>query len=785
MKYGKKRLLIILLALCMVLTMLPASTLAAEGDSEALSSVNEATSFSEESTDVTVDESLDEPADSEDELISNPADQTEETADAVNQETVTVDGETQTYIPDYEDLPDNDELFAGYVEREFYGENGIAPLGVYGEESLTGLDAKIYAALKTKIGAVANGEASSTQFTLTWAELGITKTSWTKDELGVSTVISNNAFTQEAKDAILSKVAFNWKTIVACLREDCPYELYWYDKTKGTSYNIGGLRGTSEKITLAGDPTFSFNVAGAYASSGESYITDLSKTGAASKAATTAQQCVIANEGKSDYEKLIAYRDYICSEVSYNTEAASDSYTGGYGDPWQLIYVFDGNPDTNVVCEGYSKAFQYLCDLSNFTNTVCYSVTGIMTSDTGEGPHMWNIVTLGGKNYLVDVTNSDEGSVGQYGGLFLVGAPDGTAAGYKITVPGHTFDNGSYTKDTSITYTYDDDTTSLYSDDILTLASEDYTGGTEEDSIGANLYGHSLSLSGNIGVNFYMEFSQDVLNDNGAYMQFTLPGVNHTDEKVLVQDAEKTEVDGKTYYVFPCGVAAKDMTGEIKAQIVLSDGRKGEEYTYSVKEYADCILDNPTQYASDTTSAANLENLVKALLNYGGCTQSYFGTNLDNLANTGLILALPESSTVLTALGENYKSVETGSAEGLNYYGTSLMLTTKTGIRHYFTLEDGNEIGEYTFTFNGETLNPTQKGNYYYVEIQNISAEKLNSMYNLQVAKNNDSSSAYSLQYGVYTYVEKVLEKESDEIYLNLMKSLYQYGESANNFLIQ
>ena len=33
-----------------------------------------------------------------------------------------------------------------------------------------------------------------------------------------------------------------------------------------------------------------------------------------------------------------------------------------YGDPWQLIYVFDDDPDTNVVCEGYAKAFKYEAD---------------------------------------------------------------------------------------------------------------------------------------------------------------------------------------------------------------------------------------------------------------------------------------------------------------------------------------------------------------------------------------------------------------------------------------
>lgn len=791
MKYGKRRFLSFLLVLCMILTMFPVSSLAAEEDltedsNSSLSSMNGTVESTDETTEETSDipaedaeeELSDVPADAEDELISDSEDQTEEaTDDAPDQGTVTENGEIQTYIPDADDLPDNDELFAGFVEREFYGENGIATLGVYGENVLTGLNAKIYTALKEKVAKVAGGELSSTKFTLTWEELGITQKSWTEEEIGVSIIVDGN-FNSAAIAKVMEIIEYDSvsvSTIMDCLLADCPYELYWYNKKGEVSLEGFSVRTDGSSIYLNGDGLeFSFTVADDYAVSGENYTADTNKTGAASQAATNAQQYVKDNEGKSDYEKLIAYRDYICSAVSYNHDAAENEDTP-YGDPWQLIYVFDGNPDTNVVCEGYSKAFQYLCDLSNFSDTICYNVTGTMKGGTGAGSHMWNIVKLRGNNYLVDVTNSDEGSVGEYGGLFLVGAPDGTAESYTITVPSYTLPDGSYTKEASITYTYDSNTTNLYDNSILTLATEDY------DPVGVKLYGHSLSLSGNIGVNFYMELSQSVVDDENAYMQFTLPGVNHTEGEVLVQDAEIKKVDGKEYYVFPCGVAAKDMTGEIKAKIVLGDGRESEEYTYSVKEYADCIIENPEEYASDDNSKEYLVNLVKALLNYGSYAQQYFKTSLDNLANTGLDFALPEVSTVLSKLGQDYNSTETGKAEGLTYYGTSLMLTTKTGMRHYFTLEEGKDIADYTFTFNGKTLNPVQKGNYYYVEIQNISAQNLDGMYELEVMNNQDSS-VYTIRYGVYTYVGKVLSNENDEIYLNLMQSLYQYGVSAKQY---
>ncbi len=44
----------------------------------------------------------------------------------------------------------------------------------------------------------------------------------------------------------------------------------------------------------------------------------------------------------------------------------------------------------------------------------------MMRGGTGRtNPHMWNIVTIGDGNYLVDVTNSDDGTAGERGGLFM------------------------------------------------------------------------------------------------------------------------------------------------------------------------------------------------------------------------------------------------------------------------------------------------------------------------------------------------------------------------------
>ena len=145
------------------------------------------------------------------------------------------------------------------------------------------------------------------------------------------------------------------------------------------------------------------------------------------------------------------------------------------------------------------------------------------------------------------------------------------------------------------------------------------------DGIGAKLAGYSLSLTGNIGVNF-MELSNKIIADKDAYMQFTLP--NGTITKVLVSEAQtNTTINAeKTYYRFPCEVASYEMTQDIKAQMFDGNGKCGKEYTYTVRDYAHYLIDHVDLYQDAYPFAV-------AMLNYGACSQKYFNKAVDELAN--------------------------------------------------------------------------------------------------------------------------------------------------------
>ena len=374
----------------------------------------------------------------------------------------TVTSETFTVDTSGADLPDNDELFAAYVQQLMYPSYGVTPLADWGMTSdvLNKDEQSVYEILKSYIGRIADGDRAETNnFTLY-----MTSPSWTYEDLEVEG--SDDPSLQAKVQEAFSKV-FDISKVVNCLLVDCPESFYWYDKT----YNDGTTSAASytytyscynDRVSIA-SLTFSFVVAEDYRSEGSLYTVDSAKISAAQTPLKNAS--IVASTPSNTatpYERLKFYKEKICELTSYNDEAASEGNDTPYGDPWQLIYVFDGDPNTNVVCEGYAKAFQYLCDCSNLP---CYTVTGTMTGGIGAGAHMWNIVTLNGNNYLVDVTNCDEWTVGAPDLLFLKAPNAGGSPerGYTFTVD-----------DRPVTYTYDDDTRALYGDDILTLAGEDY-----------------------------------------------------------------------------------------------------------------------------------------------------------------------------------------------------------------------------------------------------------------------------------------------------------------------
>ena len=431
----------------------------------------------------------------DDALISGQTEEEPQTGEELQAEAE--EGQERSYAGGPEDLQaeeieedalaDPDTLFAEYVQQQLYGVRRRRLLAS-ASRKLSGLSLYVYGAMRSEISAIANGTLDSSRITIPIGDYlsECEQTVFTAEDLGLAQeeLVEDGAVTSAAKAAVYSKMGWNHKLVVTALLADSPYEFYWYDKTASFLYgnfSVGYKKYASGEIRITvsdktGDAdnsvTLYLPVAKAYAADPSVYDEDLAeygvsmytkldteKTKAASVAAQNARAIVDESADLPDLARLEYYRSEICDAVEYDYEALENDTP--YGDPWQIISVFDGNDATNVVCEGYSKAFQYLCDLTNFRSDIrCLSATGEMHGGTGAGSkHMWNVVQMpDGENYLADLTNCDSGTIGAPAKLFLAGADS-----YDRT---YTFKF----LNSRITYEFDSDSTAVYGAEDLFFA---------------------------------------------------------------------------------------------------------------------------------------------------------------------------------------------------------------------------------------------------------------------------------------------------------------------------
>ena len=384
------------------------------------------------------------------------------------------------------DVSDTDKLQEAYLANEF----GLYDTDVCfynNSDKMTGISAIVYDRLTTAVDAVADGTSTYTKVTIPLSELGLDGRFYAAD-LGVDAIVVDGNYSDELPNAIAAKFGYEPIVVAQAALRDHPYEFYWATSSYFHNYPMSGYIAKYDNdrqeyyLIFLYDFYFAFPVGAAYASTdddavvedGYTYTTDVSKTAIATVAKGRAQSIVAAAAGKTDYEKLDYYLQQVVALTDYNYSVLDESYDGDSTNPWQLVWLFDGDANTKVVCEGYAKGFQYLCDLTTFDDPSvwCYSVSGTMAYATGGGGHMWNIIHMDdGKNYLIDPTSCDcGGSIVDY--MLFIAKP--TAGNYS---------NGYQFTKNGITYKYKYSTQSmqLYTTAELTLSTEDYAGSSTPD----------------------------------------------------------------------------------------------------------------------------------------------------------------------------------------------------------------------------------------------------------------------------------------------------------------
>ena len=410
--------------------------------------------------------------------------------------------------------------------------------------------------------------------------------------------------------------------------------------------------------------------------------------------------------------------------------------------------------------------------MSDFSNASVYSVTGYMYDNTDDVStpakldshgHKWNLVRIGTVNYIADVTNSDSGSIGQSGGLFLNGMLyDSANNRYYKAFSGKT-----------LYYQYEEDLTNLFDESVLVLSSSDYQYSPEttpDDKI--RLEGMNLTLKDDIAMNFY--FSDSNSTTTGDSVTFKLSnGLFST--YLLTDMIKKTVTDGltgktSTYYVCSVELAAKDMTYEVP-MYVSSGSAYGVTKTYSIRQYANAVLEG-NQYTETQKS------LVKAMLNYGAYAQKYFGYNTENLANSTVNNISIEDNIPTSSVDLSSFSIDVSSLNGsVGFAGSSLVLSGKTSMKLYF--DKTATISNVSCTNDSNVqvdVIESGDGQYQIVRIRNISPANLDTSFTISMSVGGASK---TISVNPMAYGKAVLNMQDRDSLKNLVKALRLYNQAA------
>jgi len=287
---------------------------------------------------------------------------------------------------------------------------------------------------------------------------------------------------------------------------------------------------------------------------------------------------------------------------------------------------------------------------------------------------------------------------------------------------------------------------------------------------------HSLLLSGEIGVNFFMDLPEiGGVDYSTSYMEFVVSG---KDGKTTTDpyDATHKSQSGK-YYGFTCYVNSIQMADEITATFHYTQGgeNKTVSHTYSVKDYLDTIATG--------NYSAEMKALGVAIGNYGYYAQTYlsglhgFSLGTDHASMpSGTGYSDADFTAAKTGTG-SYAIVRDTGDSGIEKVSYSLVLDSSTGI--YLYLKPASDYtGDVTAVIGNGTENVAvkQSDGRYRIHISGISAHMLADMYTVTVTAGTN----FEIRVSALSYVDTMLKSESTgDALKKMVVSLYQYYDNA------
>ena len=286
--------------------------------------------------------------------------------------------------------------------------------------------------------------------------------------------------------------------------------------------------------------------------------------------------------------------------------------------------------------------------------------------------------------------------------------------------------------------------------------------------------GVSDSFNDNIKLNYYFELPDEVLNDEGAYVEITNESAKKDPVTLPVKDVQYTEGKG---YRFSIPLAAKEASDTITARAYDSQGnaltiignRYGDNYTEtgvqsSMMEYFTWLEKNGKDDKEKAVGAAARD--------YCAAAQLYFGYHVTE----GLAVSNAVDAVTADTLSSYIAGREGTLPSGVSIKGISAMLESDNTLRLYYGFKDVDPT-TFTFTIDGDRVDLAERsdGMHYLTMKTGVWANKLHGDHTYTVS---DGTNTYTITASVLTYARSCANK-SDKKQSNLGKALYLYNQAA------
>lgn len=272
----------------------------------------------------------------------------------------------------------------------------------------------------------------------------------------------------------------------------------------------------------------------------------------------------------------------------------------------------------------------------------------------------------------------------------------------------------------------------------------------------AEMLGATISLGGEIGVNFYVEVPETASTQKAT---FSVGG-----EVVKTVNLADALSEGNVYKL-TYTVAPKDFRTEITVTV-----ENATTKTYSAESYLMTVISDTTDTYSEKDKA-----IANATWDYCSIASKYF----DGAETDVTVAELTEDE--ITAIEAYAHTADLNLPEGVNILGPRLVLESNTSIRLYFA--STLDLTNVSCTVNGERTEfkvRTEGGvTAYYVEISDIAAKDLDEMQEVKIGEGEYATISYS----ALSYVRSaILDFATDAALKEVVTVLYRYNVAANAY---